>query len=353
MQDKWCPVVFILLFGLMLTGELNVSPVAAAQQESDAATESKENTLSVIFIDQESGEPVANVDAQFSAVFSKEIVEEEIASDKDGRCELSWEGDLPLQRLIVAASKQGYVPLRSDLRSTEGTIDATDQVELKLDKGKRLDGVILDEAGGPIANAKVRVYLAGLESGTELQSFWAADLETDEQGKWTWGGFPSKRQRISVYVTHPDFMRENSTIESLETEKVITLKRGIEIRGRVVDAEGSPIEKASVTFGRRSHNSPSAITDSRGRFRLTKCESGPSAVTVQAKSFAPQMLFVNASPDLKPLKFQMHPGHRIRIKIVDSDGEPIDGAGISVSAWQKMHTINLRGSTDANGNYVW
>ena len=38
---------------------------------------------------------------------------------------------------------------------------------------------------------------------------------------------------------------------------------------------------------------------------------------------------------------------------MDSDGEPIDGAGISVGAWQKTHTINLRANTDANGNYVW
>ena len=275
-QRKWCPVIFILLFGLIQTADVTVLPIAAAQQKGDATSEPEENTLSVIFVDQESGEPVANVDAQFSAVFSKEIVEEEIASDKDGRCELSWEGDLPLQRLIVAASKQGYVPLRSDLRSTEGTIDATDQVELKLDKGKRLDGVILDEAGGPIANAKVRVYLAGLESATAFQSFYAADLQTNEQGKWTWDGFPSKGQRSSIHVTHPDYIRQNTTIESSATKKVVTLKRGLEIRGRVVDAEGNPIEKATATFGRSSSNSPSALTDARGRFRLTKCEPGPS-----------------------------------------------------------------------------
>ena len=351
--SKSWPVIFALLFCLLQTAAVTVTPVLAMPQDDDSATESIEKNLTVVFVDQESGEPVAGVDGKFNAFFDQKQFDEEIASDKDGRCELSWEGDLPLQRLIVAASKQGYVPLRHDLKSTEGAIDATDQVELKLVKGKRHDGLVVDETGDPIANAKVRVYLAGLESGTELQSFWAADLQTDEQGQWTWDGFPSKRQRISVFVTHPDFIRENSTIESLETEKVITLKRGLEIRGRVVDAEGSPLEKASVTFGRRGHNSPSAITDSRGRFRLTKCESGPSAVTVQAKSFAPKMLFVDASPDLKPLKFEMHPGNRIRIKVVDSDGESIDGAGISVSAWQKRHTINLRGSTDANGNYVW
>ena len=351
--SKSWPVILVLLSCLIQTAAVAVAPVLATPQDNDSAIESKEKTLSVVFVDQESGEPVASVDGKFNAIFGNKQFDEEIASDKDGRCELSWEGDLPIQRLIVTASKQGYVPLRRDLRSTERAIDATGQVELKLVKGKRHDGLVVDETGDPIANAKVRVYLAGLESGTELQSFWAADLETDEQGKWTWDGFPSKGQRISIHVTHPDFIRENSTIESLETEKVITLKRGLEIRGRVVDAEGNPVEKASVTFGRRSHNSPSALTDSRGRFRLTKCEPGPSKVTVQAKSFAPQMLFVDASPDLKPLKFQMRPGHRIRIKVVDSDGEPIDGAGISVSAWQKRHTINLRGSTDANGNYVW
>ena len=134
-----------------------------------------------------------------------------------------------------------------------------------------------------------------------------------------------------------------------------TLKQGLKITGRVVDGDGQPIEKASATFGTDiwGTSAPTALTDADGRFELINCKTGQSAVTVHAKSFAPQLLKINASSELEPLEFQLQAGHKIHIKVVDPDGEPIENAHISADTWQELRTISLRTNADANGEFVW
>ena len=74
LPKSW-PVILVLLFGLTQTAAL----LAAVQQESDWAAEAEEKTLSFVFTDQESGEPVAGVDVNFNAMLKQR------AGQTDGR----------------------------------------------------------------------------------------------------------------------------------------------------------------------------------------------------------------------------------------------------------------------------
>ena len=257
--------------------------------------------------------------------------------------------------MTVTASRQGYVPVKRDWVGNQRAVDLPEQVEIELLKGNQFGGIVLDEAGVPVVDATVKILLSLQSSKTSSQYFSAANVQTDEQGKWTWDGFPLNNQRTTLYVSHPKYMRQSGRVDSVDVENVVTLKQGITITGRVVDADGKPIEKASATFGTRDLSSiaPTALTDADGQFELTNCQPGASAVTIKAKSYAPQLQKIVASPDLIPLKFQLQPGNKVHIKIVDSDGEPVRDARISSGDWLELQTLSLRTKADAKGEWVW
>ena len=352
---KPSPVHIVLLFSLIQIAAINVALSAVAQQETGAATEVEQNSLSVYFLEEETGEPAVGVEVQFNAVLGEQRVRKVIASDKNGLSKFSWEGNPAVNYLQFTASKPAFVPVHRGWTDDRRKVDLPEQVEIDLVKGSQMNGVVHDEAGEPIANAEVDISLYPLQAERTSYLFKAAKFQTDELGKWSWDCAPSQTERISVRVTHPDYIRGYSRENSLKKENVVTLKQGLKITGRVVDDNGKPIENASATFGTSiwGTSAPAALTDTDGRFELANCKTGQSAVTVHAKSFAPQLLKIDASQDLKPLEFQLQPGNTIHIKVVDPDGEPIENAHISADTWQELRTISLRTNADANGEFVW
>ena len=276
-------------------------------------------------------------------------------SDDDGRCQLSWDKDLPINRVTVTVSRKGYVPVKRDWLGNQRAVDLPEQVKIELVKGNQLSGIVLDEAGGPVVDATVKILLSVQSSKMSSQYFSAANVQTDEQGKWTWDGFPLNNQRTRLYVSHPKYMRQSSRFDSVDVENEVTLKQGLTITGRIVDADGKPIEKASASFGtgKLSTSLPTALTDADGQFEIAQCEPGPSAVTVKAKSYAPQLQKIVASADMIPLKFQLQPGNKVHIKIVDSDGESVKDARLSSGDWLEFETLKLSTNTDATGEFVW
>ena len=352
---KFWSVIVVWLLGLMLVNVFTVSTAAAAQQSSDVEIKPDENSLSLVITEQETGEPAGNVDVQFYAVLGDQKVRDLVTSDKDGQCELSWNGNPHVRYLHFTTSKPNYVPVHRGWKSDRSVIDLPEQVKINLVKGSQISGVVLNEAGAPIANATVRITLRRLESKGSQYVFTAAELQTDELGKWSWDSAPVQTERMSVRVTHPDFKPDFRRAISLGKENVFTLKQGLKVSGRVVDMDGKPIENATATLGMfyLAFNAPTALTDADGRFELLKCDSGASAVTIQAKSFAPQQLKIDVSSDLKPLEFQLRPGNRMRVRVVDFDGAPIDNAAIRAGKWLGQETIKMSTSTDANGEFVW
>ena len=215
---KPSPVIIVLLLGLMPVAAITVAPSAVAQQETGAATEVEQSSLSVYFLEEESGEPAVGVDVKFNATLGKNRVRQVITSDKDGLSKLSWEGNPTVNYLYFTASKPGYVPVHRDWRGDRRAIDLPEQVEIDLVKGSQINGVVQDEAGAPIANAKVDISLYPLQSEMSNYVFGAAKMQTDELGKWSWDCAPSQTKRMSVRVTHPDYIRTFIHETSLETK---------------------------------------------------------------------------------------------------------------------------------------
>ena len=360
---------------LAFLGDVTASHSAAALQETDASlsgldqeNESDQNedtqgenqtklldSFPVIFNEKETGEPVPEVAVDFHGWIGEGRINQKLETDENGHCELKWDGDPLIRNLWFTASKPGYVPVHRNWRSDRRMIDLPEKLEIELVKGNLLQGLVKNEMGEPIENVDVSISLTPLSSEKSSYVFMVANRKTDKDGKWSWNDAPLDTERIGVRLAHSEYMQGYSKVDSLNAETIATLKQGVRIRGRVVDGDRKPVEGATIRFGTDiwGTSEPIAQTDADGQFELINCKEGPSAVTVQAKSFAPQLQKITSSEDMGPLEFQLEPGNELHIKVVDPDGEPIAGAHIAANRWLNLRTIGMRTNADAVGSFVW
>ena len=108
---------------------------------------------------------------------------------------------------------------------------------------------------------------------------------------------------------------------SRDLNTVVVLKKGLTVRGRVVDAAGRPISGATAVLG-PEHLGPDrldATSDERGEFLIEKCIAGPTIITIQAAGFAPLIQDVRTAEQMAPVEIRMaEPGSVLRCRVVDT-----------------------------------
>lgn len=116
----------------------------------------------------------------------------------------------------------------------------------------------------------------------------------------------------------------------------------LSIRGKVLQEPGNqPIKKANVQLNGRTGPSVaqySAITDSEGQFTIDDAQSGQYVVVVEHPGFVQSKagsrlttISVQSGTGKNELIFHMQPAAIITGKIVDLDGDPMPGVGVSAS----------------------
>ncbi len=116
----------------------------------------------------------------------------------------------------------------------------------------------------------------------------------------------------------------------------------LSIRGKVLQEPGNqPIKKANVQLNGRTGPSAaqySAITDSEGQFTIDDVQSGQYVVVVEHPGFVQSKaggrrttISVQSGTGKNELIFHMQPAAVITGKIVDLDGDPMPGVGVSAS----------------------
>ncbi len=133
---------------------------------------------------------------------------------------------------------------------------------------RSLGGVVLDPEGRPVVGAEI--ILHDEETGFPFLT----DQATDEDGRFHLDRVPD----LSVYVlAHPDAEKHPALgpasvgpIEDEDHSLKIVLPEGLEIRGRLLDAEGRGLVGIRVEGAARVpfHVSSETTTDDEGRFRL-------------------------------------------------------------------------------------
>ncbi|HZS39919.1 MAG TPA: carboxypeptidase-like regulatory domain-containing protein [Polyangia bacterium] len=262
-------------------------------------------------------------------------------------------------------------------------------LDVRLERGARLDGRVVDEQGRPVAGAQVEVAGEG-EGGAPIALTAAASTDwprrapeaarvepsgelgilrgpipfpppapltgaappraflSDGRGAFHVPGVPAGR--VVVAASHPDFARGSSAqvavaAGALATVEVV-LRRGRTVRGRVTDERGAPLGGAEILVDGRALTA----SDARGEFQLPHVV-GAFTAGARLQGWVPQSRALGADDTDVELRLARAEG-RLAGVIVDERGAPVAGAKLEISSGApppRALTADRAGSFRAEG----
>jgi RNA polymerase sigma factor (sigma-70 family) len=269
--------------------------------------------------------------------------------------------------LTLRAHLEGFVPMRVDWHTLEGTFHLPQEFTFTLEPVTSIGGIIQDEQGQPIAGASVFILLrdSNMAGATEevFADIWDDKVVTDAQGRWRFDQATSDLGHLSIRLAHPDYVSDGfyngmtmPTFEKLrDMTAVMVMKKGLSLAGTVADSQGAPIANASVTQGsdRNGTAFPDAKTDVQGHFAFGSVKPGPIVLTIEAERYAPELKTIEVNSQTPPLEIRLAKGFVIRGRVVDRNGNPISGAGVATDTWREYRSLQWRTETDNEGRFVW
>ncbi len=337
-----CVVLPLICVALFLIFPLPTRLVASATQANESVL------LKIKVINATSQEPI--IGARVLARFLGEIEGPErleLSTAADGCCDISIPQPQP-EYVLVYVEVNGYVPVRARWLN----IDNPPQHEVipqfqdfPLEKGTSIGGIVKNKEGEPIAGAKVNLSLRGPEG--KIIFYVEHAVRTDADGKWRDDAMPREIDKLSMEITHPEYVSFDQWVSSAPYLKdtlrdfsaVMVMDRGITVSGFVYDHQGKPIEKALLMTGRSGFFSRIARTNYQGHFEFKHCKLEPLYISAQAPGKSPVLRRVLEQDLLKPLKFTLEPGHSIRLRVVDAHGTPLGGVGVIPERYQGYRYI--------------
>ena len=352
---------------------------AAAKSESatkppEAKTNPDERILEVLITD-EAGAQLHDAKVYYSLCYKigekHECPHGEITTDEKGQA--SVEIPAGTANLKLWASKPDYVPefVYFPESAIEGGKNLPAHYEFQLAKGTNLSGRVVDEAGQPIAGAKVEVEVEvnepawGRDPNPMISTRLTPIPVTDADGRWEINNAPApageKDYEFRLKITHGDFTSDTQRGQLQREQGVTTpmlrdgtativLSKGVTVEGIVVDAAGNPVTKGWVVW----HDEPyftqgdwESGLDGEGRFRTLPLADGEHPIIVVAPGYAAERRMVNVKSGMDALKFSLQAGKRTSIRFVDAEGNAIPNAGVYVGASSGPNTWN---STNALHN---
>lgn len=244
---------------------------------------------------------------------------------------------------------------------------------ITLGKGGFLEGVVTDiETGEPIADVIISVGRVFKQaSGSVLN--WIARAKTDKQGRYRVQVPPGE---FECYIFSPpppylppvEFLPTVSNpykgvVKKGETVRMdFQLRKGLVVRGRVVDERGKPIPNAVVLNMESAFEPQSTVADEQGNFVLTNLQP---LKQVRLRAYKDDLrtktdlVFFPDEPQAQNVVLRLVKVSLPRVKgrVVDEAGNPIPNAVITVTTLQEyggrmaFSRSQPMAVTDAQGNF--
>ncbi len=264
---------------------------------------------------------------------------------------------LSVEHLMLTARREG------------GEVPARLEVVLQFPgSGARVEGLVRDPAGRPVAGARVRL---GAQDFFDTLGPTGAEgppppieVRSDEHGRFVGEGLAPGR--IEVACSAEGFPVATGAVElgAGEVGRLeLDLELGVWIRGRASDAAGEPLARITVRahrtrthFGepRSSFYEPSAVTDSEGRFRLGPLNSGRLALEARNEDntrHARHSLEATAGLTYE-WAFELGESPTLAGRALDETGEPLAGWTVSARPMERLGPPPRATFTDSDGRFV-
>ena len=369
-------ITVALLGGVALT-RATAEPQVGVSSSDDPKTEvarpktteatSEQDRLVIHATDAETGEPLEGVEIRFFSRLERELYEPRVETNAKGVASVPFESGRQINYLRITCTKSGYVPLRRDWQTNRKRVQLPEEVCLEFQHGQQVGGIVQNKQRQPIEEAKVEIMMPVGWPKPRGHVFIAATRTTDADGRWSWNGAPKDlgplqaggevsplSGRIAMKATHPIYQTDVFDVTAGRNGSN-TLKDGLPVAGRVLTLDGGPIAGATVRVSKDGSSmvQAEAKTDAQGRFRFTNCKPGSAVVIVQAEDYRPEVRGIVIGSHESVDDIQLAPGHTMRVRVVDSDGEPIKDADFVVGTWRGYKTLQVRLVTDETGRVEW
>jgi uncharacterized GH25 family protein len=261
--------------------------------------------------------------------------------------------------VAVQATASGYAPNTG--YATVGSAGAIGQISITLRKGYAVSGRVIDEAGKPIA--KARVYASGgawgdyYGVGEEADD--TAEVTTDDKGTFTIPALaPGPHQLSAVDGEHAPGRTSVTIAEAPITGVEIVMQEGGAISGTVVDVGGKPAPYATVRVAGSGAQmwqvaARQATTDEAGTFELRGLSRKKLTARAESDRAASQLVEVDLETQArrKDLRLVLDVTGSISGVVVDDQGAPV--AEVQVNAFpdvmsgESLDGIALAGMSSA------
>jgi uncharacterized GH25 family protein len=273
-------------------------------------------------------------------------------------------------RLFITAGAPGYMP--ADAFEFQLNDDGRPGVTLALHPAAAIEGKVVDASGAGVAGAEVELEERKQPGMMRLQIGMQQGMPRTLSGER--GAFrlsplnPDKGYDIKVRAE--GYAPAKLTVTGLEPYETraglaVTLTRGQAIRGIVVDEEGRPIREASVaatpaTEMRGPHfmrieegggtDQIASAADDDGAFVIEGLPAGKFDLEVKRSGYAkrqvPAIEIASGGEPVDVGEVTLQLGEKVQGIVLDRDGQPVEGADISIEASGPMMTFSMGGGPE-------
>lgn len=343
----------------------NSRPEAEVEPPVALASDTGRQRLTVLD-DNDAPVPGANVKVRVRQVFMGQDTYTHHQTDKAGRLEVAVPKPTPYY-MSAHVSLPGYAPFLAEWENHDTPDPIPAEYTVRLDTGRMIGGIVRDANGEPIEGVSVRPqFNIKLREERTRQMGSGESVKTNAAGEWTYASLPTDLQQVPLHFRHAAHVQSRVTEPVAKVaipvgghpSAVTTMKQGIVFGGRVTDAEGTPIDGATVTYIRQgSGDSPTATTDKDGRYRFRNGETGAAVLTVAKSNLAPAMKALETLEEMEAINFQLTSGSPLHVRVLGPDQKPLEGAYVSLWNWDEQGVYgslpDSRGKTDASGQWQW
>ena len=286
-----------------------------------------------------------------------------IQTDGAGRIDLSIPQTAKTFGMLVQIP--GYGPFWAEWSSAEHPNSIPQRFTANLDAGWSVGGVLVDDQGKPIQGAKIRMSIKFKKPPGNMSALYLGTRPvSDAQGKWRFDSVPASVNEFSAEINHPDFKANRLTLSRSQfgiaaagkPAARISMQRGLTVMGKVIDEAGKPIADAMIRT-KFVNDIREAKTNEKGEYRLIGCEPAMARLVVSAKGRATDMKEIRVGPDIEPVSFTMQPGGKVRVRVLDENGNPAARTRIFFQYWrgpfQYFEFDPVNQYSDKNGIWQW